>query len=113
MMQMSDNNHKIYTLKEIAEVAIPFFSKYKGVRQVYIFGSYADGTANGVSDIDFVLDTDDEQVDVFLDGYILSDELCKDCWFNSFDTQKQFNEWARGKKGVMVYSNRQAEVYSS
>ncbi|MCL1995835.1 MAG: hypothetical protein FWG63_06495 [Defluviitaleaceae bacterium] len=109
MMQLSENNGKVYTLKEIAEIAVPFFKGYKGINKVYLFGDYAEGRADETSELTFVIEKDDEQTDISLDDYLLSDKLCKNCWFNSFDTKKQFAKWVsntwsgKEKKGVVIY----------
>lgn len=46
----------VYTLQDIKEKISPIISKYN-ISAVYIFGSYARGTANEASDIDFLIDT--------------------------------------------------------
>ena len=50
---MSD---KIYTLDEIKSIAAPIARQY-GVAAMYLFGSYARGTATESSDIDLLIDT--------------------------------------------------------
>ena len=50
---MSD---KIYTLDEIKAIAAPIARQY-GVAAMYLFGSYARGTATESSDIDLLIDT--------------------------------------------------------
>jgi len=49
---MSD---RIYSIDEIKRIVIPIARKYD-VDRVSIFGSYARGEANNVSDLDFVVD---------------------------------------------------------
>ena len=49
---MSD---KIYSIEEIKRIVAPIALKYD-VDRVFLFGSYAKGKANSVSDIDFVID---------------------------------------------------------
>lgn len=44
-----------YTLDEIKKKSIPIAQKY-GVRKLGLFGSYARGTANDESDLDFLID---------------------------------------------------------
>lgn len=46
----------VYTLQEIKSKISPIILKYN-IPSVYIFGSYARGTANETSDIDFLIDT--------------------------------------------------------
>ena len=46
----------IYTIKEIAEIISPIAEKY-GIPAVYLFGSYARGTATAESDVDLLIDT--------------------------------------------------------
>lgn len=47
---------KIYTRSEIAETIAPLVLKY-GIPAIYLFGSYARGTATPDSDIDLLIDT--------------------------------------------------------
>ena len=47
----------IYSIDEIITIIAPIAKKY-GTPAVYLFGSYARGTANANSDIDFLVDTD-------------------------------------------------------
>jgi len=47
---------KVLSLQEIAEIVKPIAEKY-GLRAVYLYGSYARGTADADSDIDLVVDT--------------------------------------------------------
>ncbi|MCD7784172.1 MAG: nucleotidyltransferase domain-containing protein [Oscillospiraceae bacterium] len=49
-------HNKILTVQEIAEIVKPIAEKY-GIRAVYLYGSYARGTADADSDIDLVVDT--------------------------------------------------------
>ena len=46
----------VYTFDEIKSIITPIAIKYK-LKAVYIFGSYARGSANEDSDIDFLIDT--------------------------------------------------------
>ena len=46
----------VYTLQEIKNKISPIVLKYN-IPSVYIFGSYARGTANEASDVDFLIDT--------------------------------------------------------
>lgn len=47
----------VYTLDEIKEKIAPIAEKYQ-ISMVYIFGSYARGTADENSDLDFLVDTE-------------------------------------------------------
>ena len=46
----------VYTVETIASIIAPIAQKY-GVPAVFLFGSYARGTANEDSDIDLLIDT--------------------------------------------------------
>ena len=46
----------IYTVDEIARIVKPVAERY-GLRAVYLFGSYARGTATEHSDVDLLIDT--------------------------------------------------------
>ena len=46
----------VYSLEEIRQRIAPVAAKY-GLKAVYVFGSYARGTAKEDSDIDFLIDT--------------------------------------------------------
>ena len=48
------NNDKIYTMEEITDIIAPVARKY-GVERIYVFGSYAKGTADKYSDVDFLI----------------------------------------------------------
>ncbi|MCD8107597.1 MAG: nucleotidyltransferase domain-containing protein [Oscillospiraceae bacterium] len=48
--------NRILSLQEIADIVKPIAERY-GLRAVYLYGSYARGTANEESDIDLVIDT--------------------------------------------------------
>ena len=51
-------NPSILTIKQIKEKIRPVVKKH-GIREVYLFGSYARGEANGNSDVDLYCDSGD------------------------------------------------------
>ena len=46
----------VYTVDEIRQIVHPIAERY-GLQAVYLFGSYARGTASEDSDIDLLIDT--------------------------------------------------------
>ena len=51
----------IYTIDEIRQIIRPVAEKYH-LRAVYLFGSYAKGTATEYSDVDLLVDTEGTQL---------------------------------------------------
>lgn len=47
-------DNRIFTLKDIVSLVKPIAEKYK-VKEIYLFGSYARGEADGDSDLDFLV----------------------------------------------------------
>ncbi len=47
----------VYTIAELQRIITPIAQKYR-LRAVYLFGSYARGTATENSDVDLLIDTD-------------------------------------------------------
>ena len=64
----------VYTLNEIQSIITPIAIKYK-LKAVYIFGSYARGTAKEQSDIDLLVDTTDTGLDTLFKLGALYDEI--------------------------------------
>lgn len=53
-----DIHHSIYTIKEIKQIILPILCKY-GIKEVYLFGSYARGEANINNDVDIFCEEGD------------------------------------------------------
>ena len=64
----------VYTFDEIKSIITPIAIKYK-LKAVYIFGSYARGSANEDSDIDFLVDTTGADLDTLFKLGPLYDEV--------------------------------------
>ncbi|MBR5428260.1 MAG: nucleotidyltransferase domain-containing protein [Clostridia bacterium] len=64
----------IYTIDEIKEIIIPIAVKYH-LKSVYLFGSYARGTATEDSDIDLMIDTADADLDTLFKLGAVYEEL--------------------------------------
>ena len=47
-------NENVFSLEDIADLVKPIAKKY-GVKEIYLFGSYARGEADGDSDLDFLV----------------------------------------------------------
>ena len=45
---------KVYTMEEITRIVAPVAERY-GVERIYVFGSYAKGTADEYSDVDLLI----------------------------------------------------------
>lgn len=71
----------VYTIDEIKNKIIPIAIKYN-LKAVFLFGSYARGTANENSDIDLIIDTTGTELDtLFKLGAVyedLSNVFCKE-----------------------------------
>ena len=64
----------LYSIDEIKHIITPIAIKYK-LKAVYLFGSYARGTANENSDIDLLVDTTDTDLDTLFRLGALYDEI--------------------------------------
>lgn len=64
--------NNVYTLKQIKTIIKPIMQKY-GINEVYLFGSYARGEANGNSDIDIFCEKG--SIKTFIDQEKLYDDL--------------------------------------
>ena len=63
----------IYTIEEIRSIVAPIAEKYQ-LKAVYLFGSYARGTATDSSDIDLIVDTTGTDLDtLFKLGSVYND----------------------------------------
>ncbi|MBR4151754.1 MAG: nucleotidyltransferase domain-containing protein [Selenomonadaceae bacterium] len=51
-----EKGDKVYTIEEIRAKAVPIAKKY-GVKRLSLFGSYARGEADSMSDVDFLYDS--------------------------------------------------------
>jgi predicted nucleotidyltransferase len=56
----------IYSINELREIVAPVAAKYK-VSFVYLFGSYARGTATNDSDIDMLIDRKGSEIVTLFD----------------------------------------------
>ena len=56
----------VYTIPEIQRIITPVAQKY-GLKAVYVFGSYARGTAREDSDVDLLIDTTGTAIKSLLD----------------------------------------------
>ena len=71
----------VYSIDEIRKIITPIAIKYN-LKAVFVFGSYARGTADETSDIDLIIDTDGTDLDtLFKLGAVyddLSNAFCKE-----------------------------------
>ncbi len=63
-----------YTIDEIKDIVVPIARKYR-LKAVFLFGSYARGTATETSDIDLLIDTSGTDLDTLFRLGALYDEL--------------------------------------
>ena len=59
MPDQSDNT-TVYTIEELRQIIVPYVQK-RGMRWARLFGSYARGEADGLSDIDILVDKGDNR----------------------------------------------------
>ncbi|MBQ6421028.1 MAG: nucleotidyltransferase domain-containing protein [Schwartzia sp.] len=64
----------VYAIDEIKTIIIPIAGKYR-LKAVYLFGSYARGTATDASDIDLLIDTSGTDLDTLFKLGALYNEL--------------------------------------
>ena len=64
----------IYSIEQIREILIPIAEKHR-LKAVFLFGSYARGTANENSDVDLIVDTEGTDLDTLFKLGGLYDEL--------------------------------------
>ena len=64
----------VYTILEIQAIVSPIAQKYH-LRAVYLFGSYARGTATESSDVDLLIDTEGTEIKSLLDLSVVYCEL--------------------------------------
>ena len=64
----------IYTIEEIKAIITPIAQKH-GLKAVFLFGSYARGTADADSDIDLMIDTTGTDLDTLFKLGALYEEL--------------------------------------
>ena len=69
-----DIKKDVYTLKDIKKYIIPILNKY-GIKEIYLFGSYARGEANSLSDIDIYCEKGN--IKTLIDQEYLLEELKK------------------------------------
>lgn len=68
----ADVNKSILTIKQIKDIIKPILGKW-GIKEIYLFGSYARGEARPDSDVDIYCDGDN--VNTLHDLTVLEDEL--------------------------------------
>lgn len=57
---------KIYTIEELQSILVPL-AKYYELKELYVFGSYAKGTATTKSDVDILIDRENSKINNLLD----------------------------------------------
>jgi predicted nucleotidyltransferase len=105
-------------LEEISIKIKPIAKKYN-IKRIYVFGSYARGTQNESSDIDFCVDTDGSDINTLFDfGPVFTDlkNVFYDIYFDlitlgSLHTpgnKKLYPEFIEefNKEGVLVYGEQ-------
>ena len=65
---------KIYAIDELRALISPIAAQY-GVDRIFLFGSYARGTATEGSDIDLIIDTSGTEIKSLLHLAVIHDEL--------------------------------------
>ena len=72
IIELIDANINVLSIKEIKERIKPILNKY-GIKNIYLFGSYARGEAKSTSDVDICCDKGN--IKTFIDQGNLEDEL--------------------------------------
>jgi predicted nucleotidyltransferase len=67
--------NKIYTLEEIKYTSIPIFKKYSTIQCAYLFGSYARKEATSKSDLDFMIELVDDEIETLKDELRVENDL--------------------------------------
>ena len=67
--------NKIYTLDEIKDISIPIFKRYSTVQCAYLFGSYARKEATSKSDLDFMIQLVDDEIETLKDELRVENDL--------------------------------------
>ena len=64
----------VYNIEQIRELVSPVAKKHN-IKSVFLFGSYARGTATEGSDIDLIIDTNGTKIKSLLHLAVIQDEL--------------------------------------
>lgn len=64
----------VYSIEQIRELVSPVAKKHN-IKSVFLFGSYARGTATEGSDIDLIIDTSGTEIKSLLHLAVIQDEL--------------------------------------
>lgn len=101
--RLSLRRRRVYTIEEIAEIVAPIAERY-GAKEVWLFGSYARGEADGDSDVDIVVMPGEGwgiRIGTFWRD--IRDALNKDVDMTTFD-DKSFIDFIR-KDMVQIYAS--------
>lgn len=56
ILSRKEMRQMVYSIEDIKRIVTPIAKKH-GIKRIYLFGSYAKGTADDASDIDLLIDT--------------------------------------------------------